>query len=356
MRRTRYLIMTLIGVLVVLGFAVNNVYGENSPDSNLTEKDGSLDAENNIEYNYFFGLNPSGLEVIATYGKLPEFETEEQRQNWSYNLKELGQNLKDELFPGYMYPHGKILTVGKNSRGYLVISFYENLTTEDPLLDELYTIIDENAKKMGIQEVPVEFEHGVYYQEIEIDLDILAGPEIKAMEEYMKSGRDLYKPEVIATYGKIPKFETKEQWSNWVNKVLPEVDEGLGHKIADTYFYPAGPLIAFGYGSEGFEATVLQNLTIEKPLMDEIYGIIDEEAKKKDIQEVPLRFVLGDFIQPDILLVDEDPNEEMPLPDELSNKNISNSDKASSKPVPDFGLLGVLIFFFGGWLFRRKRV
>jgi len=88
--------------------------------------------------------------------------------------------------------------------------------------------------------------------------------------------------------------------------------------------------------------------------MDEIYGIIDEEAKKKDIQEVPLRFVLGDFVQPDILLVDEDPNEEMPPPDELSNKNISNSDKALSKPVSGFGLLGGLILLLVGWALIKR--
>ncbi|MDW7728147.1 MAG: hypothetical protein SCH70_13790 [Candidatus Methanoperedens sp.] len=335
----------VIGALLTAALIAAVAAGVSTSDNNLT-----------VQYNYFFGLNPSGNEIIAAYGKLPELETEEQRQNWSRSLKELGEELKDELFPSYMHPHGKILTAGENSRGYFVILFYENLTTEDPLLDELYAIIDKNANNMGIQKVPVEFKRGVYFQEIEVDLDNLSEPEIKAIEEYMKSGGDLYKLEVkvIAAYGKIPKFETREQWNNWVNKVLPAVSEGLGHKISDKYFYPAGPFIAFGYGSDGFEATVLQNLTIEKPLTDEIYGIIDEEAKKRDVREVPVRFVFGDFPRLDILAADDGSNEDAPPSDNPSNKNISDPGKASSKSVPGFGLPGGLISLLGVWLLRKR--
>lgn len=160
--------------------------------------------------------------------------------------------------------------------------------------------------------------------------------EKKADEEYMKSGKALYKPDIIATYGKLPEFKTEEQRRYWLDKVLPAIKHDLDNKIVNQYFYPAGPLVMFGYGPDGFTATVLENVTIDKPLMDEIYGVIDEEAKKLDVQEVPVRFILGDFAQP-VLEVEE------PLSNETSNKSVIG-----------FGLLGGLTVLLVGWLFRRK--
>lgn len=166
-----------------------------------------------------------------------------------------------------------------------------------------------------------------------VEKDWRSESEKKADEEYVKSGKTSYKPEVIATYGKLPEFKTDEQRRYWLDKVLPAIKHDLDNKIVNQYFDPAGPLVMFGYGADGFTATVNKNLTIEKPLMDEIYGIIDDEAKKKNIREVPVRFVLGDFVQPAILLEDEET-----LPD-----------KTSDKSLPAFGLLGSLISLLVGW-------
>ncbi|KAF5431667.1 hypothetical protein C5S36_10055 [Candidatus Methanophagaceae archaeon] len=166
--------------------------------------------------------------------------------------------------------------------------------------------------------------------------------EKEATEEYMESGRDIDKPNPIATYGTLPEFETKEQWRKWSDEDCGVIIEGAGDKI-DPYFYPAGPLVSCGTNFEGYIVMkISKNLTVEKPLLDEIYGIIDEEAKKNGIYEVPVRFVLGDLYQPDILVED-------------STDDVPPSDETSSKSVPGFGLLGVLISFAGGWLFRRKQ-
>ena len=298
-----------------------------------------------VEYTYFFGRYPASSEVIATHGRLPELKTEEQKENWSYNLKELGESLKTDLFPNYMFPNGKVMTCGGNSRGYFVILFYENLTNRDPLIDEIYTMIDEKAKSRGVQEIPVEFGCGVYYQDYENEIDswpYLTELERKATEEYMKSGRSTYKPEVIATYGTLPEFETKEQWLKWVSVDHGVIIAGVRDKM-DPYSYPAGPLVSYGTDRDGYIAMrIYKNLTVEKPLLDELYGIIDEEAKKNVFYEVPVRFVFGDLYQPDILV--EDSEDEAPPPDETS-----------SKSVPGFGLLGGLVALFRGWLFRGKQ-
>ncbi|MEA3488600.1 MAG: hypothetical protein U9R10_05045 [Euryarchaeota archaeon] len=166
--------------------------------------------------------------------------------------------------------------------------------------------------------------------------------EEEATEEYMESGRDIDNPNLIATYGTLPEFETNEQWRKWSDNDCGLIIEGVGNKI-DPYLYPAGPLVSCGTDRDGYiEMIIYKNLTVEKPLLDELYGIIDEAAKKNGIYEVPVRFVLGDLYQPEI-------------PVEDSDDCVPPSDETSSKSVPGFGLLSVLIAFAGGWLIRRKQ-
>ena len=331
-----------------------------------------------VEYSYFYPQTASDYEVITTYGKLPELETEAQKQNWSNSLNRLEKSLATEIFLKYIDSNGNVLTYGDNSRGYFVIVFYKNLTIQKPKMDEIYAIIDKNAKDIGIQDVPVEFGHGVLQLKIEddevpvfLDYDFHSSLDIATAvglsDDWSKtcgachesetqpvvSPVDSYKPEVVAIYGKLPELKTEEQRLDWFNKDQEAIAKGLRDNI-NTYYYPAGPIISHGRHADGyFVVAIYKNLTVDKPLLDEIYGVFDEEAKKMDIHEVPVRFILEDFAQPDILVVDEDSNEEMPQ-DEISNKNISNPGKASGKSVPGFGLMGGLISSLSVWLFRKR--
>lgn len=292
------------------------------------------------DYNYFYYLIPTGYEITATYGKLPVLDSGNQRQNWSNNLEKLGKSLEIEFSLNYIYPNGKVITYGENSRGYFVVVFYKNLTIERALIDEVYAKIDEKATNMGIQEVPVEFGRGGFPVAVG---DGRSEAERKADEEYEQSGRGSYKPVVIATYGKLPELKTEDQRFNWFYRDQRAIIESSRDKIVDKYFYPKGPLVTFGTYSDGyFEATVYRNLTVEKSLLDEIYGIIDEEAKKRGIHEVPVRFVLGDMVRP-LLIAAKD-----------SNKAVLLGEVVSNKSVPGFVLLGGLISLLSIWLLRRR--
>ena len=304
-------------------------------------------------YDPFFGSSPLDREVIDRHGKLPPLETEEQKQNWSDSLEELGKSVitgtngRTGLFPNYMYPNGKVLSCGENSLGYFVVVFYKNLTIEKQLIYEIYTIIDENARDMGIQEIPVEFESAVFRYDGGY-VDVLATLKEKQkipLEEYMNRESASYRPDVIATYGKLLEIETEEQCWEWFHRDTPAIMYGSRDRM-DPYFTD-GILVSCGPYIDGYiEVTVYENLTIEKqPIMDEIYGIIDEEAKKIGIHEVPVVFFKGEFVRLDPGLLIEDSNDDAALPGETSDE-----------AVPGFGLLGVLISFFGGWLFRRTRV
>ncbi|MEA1945424.1 MAG: NosD domain-containing protein, partial [Euryarchaeota archaeon] len=260
-------------------------------------------------YDPFFGSSPLNREVIDRHGKLPPLETEEQKQNWSDSLEELGKrvitgtNGRTGLFPNYLYPNGKVLSCGENSLGYFVVVFYKNLTMEKQLIYEIYTIIDENAKDMGIEEVPVEFESAVFRYDGGY-VDVLANLKEKQkipLEEYMNRESASYRPDVIATYGKLPEIETEEQCWRWFHRDTPAIMHGSRDRM-DPYFTD-GILVSCGPYIDGYiEVTIYENLTIEtQPIMDEIYGIIDEEAKKIGISDVPVVFFEGEFVRTDPL-------------------------------------------------------
>ncbi len=338
----------------------DNFLSNNSKDIKIADDSDSNIHNNEISdrdilqtpsYDHFFGSNPKNREVICRYGNLPPLETEEQKQNWSDSLKELeksarhGRKGRTGLFPNYLYPNGKVLSCGENSLGYFVVVFYKNLTIEKQLIYEIYTIIDENARDMGIQEVPVEFESAVFRYDGGY-VDVLANLKEKQkipLEEYMNRESASYRPDVIATYGKLPEIETEEQCWRWFHKDTLAIIHGSRDRM-DPYFTD-GILVSCGSYIDGYiEVTVYENLTIEtQPIMEEIYEIIDYEAKKIGIHEVPVVFFKGEFVRPDIGLLVEDSNDDTALPDETSDE-----------AVPGFGLLGGVIAFLCGWLFRRK--
>ena len=346
MSSKRYLPITILSVFCII-FIANVAYALNTDNSNLTDGDYTLNTEqmNDVEYRFLFGLSPSGHEVIAEFGTLPELETEEQKQEWTLKLEDLTDKLKDDMVSTYMYPHGKVLTCGYNSNGYLVILF-ENEAIEQQLMDEIYAAVGEKAKDLGIQDVPVDFGHGVYWQQYEVDLEIMTEAEIKATEEYMKSGRGVYQPIVIARYGKLPLLVTDEQRSNWSESMSDILYESRS-KIEP--YMDEKQVVEYGIGYLSIEVGIDKDVSVDKQLLAaEIYEIFDEEAKMKSINNVPVVFIESTPYQPDVEIVEEI--------DEINNSNHNETkpDETSNISVPGFGLLGGLICLSGGWLFRRK--
>jgi hypothetical protein len=99
---------------------------------------------------------------------------------------------------------------------------------------------------------------------------------------------------VLATYGKIPTIKIEAQKREWLEK-LDEIRIGIGDEMLP-YFYPNGSVISYGYTWEGyFDVGFYKNATVNASLVNEIYGVIDKEAKAKNIQEVPVVFSLEDM-------------------------------------------------------------
>lgn len=164
MKKAKCLIVIVVMVLYIFSTAVHSVYGTSSSDGNLTEGNVSSDSvkkdwlseSEKKAYEEAIGREYKESKVIATYGKLPKLETEEQKLQWFDNLSVIIGGVRNKILP-YIYPKGPVIIYGYDHKGYIDVTFEENLTIENTLIDEIYAIIDEEAKKMGIQEVPVEF-------------------------------------------------------------------------------------------------------------------------------------------------------------------------------------------------------
>ena len=153
MRTTKYSIVAIVSVLLITGFVACSIHATfltaEDPEKRLLEEHEKVTK------------NASKPPVIATYGKLPEFENDEQKRNWQGNLKEIGKNvrMRGEMDP-YFYPEGTVIGYGHNVEGYTEVTFLEGTVIEKPLMDEIYEIFDRQAREIGIQEVPLIFEFG----------------------------------------------------------------------------------------------------------------------------------------------------------------------------------------------------
>ncbi len=332
-------------------------------------------------YNYLFGLNSYGNTVITRYGKLPVLETEGQKENWNSNLEELGNTIKGTIASKYMYPHGEVVTCGTNSQGYFMILFkYGHV--DEPLMNELYTLIDNSAKEIGIQEIPVEFGYGIYQAEIPLDrkhgiyhtygenVENLSESDIQSIEEYMKE-----KPEQlgegIASYGKIPLLKDKRDIHSWFEK-LSSIKNSTDGKILP--YLNKGQVVAYGMELTRLDVSIYDGLPSEEKtaLVKEIYQIIDEEARKQSVTDVPVVFRSGYYRTDEEVIEDEGAIEDVAdLPSgeksivELnnSNNNDSESDNGSSpsendssknNSTPGFVLFESLICLYRGWKFSKK--
>ncbi|MFZ3383377.1 MAG: hypothetical protein WA144_05580 [Candidatus Methanoperedens sp.] len=305
--------------------------------------DEDLKDNSSVDYNYFFPPTPVDYRVIVTYGQLPVLKTKEQNQNWSNKLNELRKGLETELFFVNFFPNGNIITYGENSRGYLVVVLYNNLTIDRLEIYDIYLFIDEEARKIEIQGVPVEFGDG--------DFPVEKKSWASEMEK-LKSSRSTYTKDIIATYGKLPELKTEEQVNKWFNIDNGKIINGLRENFTKKYFIPAGPLIGLGsdYPDGYIEVMVDRNQTVDKKLLDEMYGIIDKEARKEGFEKVPVRFVYGAIFLTDLVEAKNSSNNEKPS----ENETISQPAEELNKSTPGFGFLGgMILLLITGGLFKR---
>jgi len=93
----------------------------------------------------------------------------------------------------------------------------------------------------------------------------------------------------IAVYDDIHEMVTQEEKEKWLCNLREVKDEAS--EMIERYFVPQGPLTAYGIG-KGFQMVGLKTWVKEyESLLDDIYAIIDNVAKEKGIEDIPVVFI-----------------------------------------------------------------
>lgn len=100
-------------------------------------------------------------DVIETRGLIPEMTEVKEQVEWLDNLETSIRSSRDELEPYMKEYGGPLVGFGINYNGYIFVEFDDELdTVEKPTIDKIYNIIEDDAKKIEISNIPVVFRIG----------------------------------------------------------------------------------------------------------------------------------------------------------------------------------------------------
>ena len=267
-------------------------------------------------------VDSSDSNIISIHGEITEPKDEYEILDRESKKNAIIGALKGKTM-SEKYSHGSKLWYGYDYESIIVAFRLKSDATKFDM-DEIYSIIDDEAQKKGWQNIPVKF--------------IFAEPKAIVRIE-----------STLAMYGTIPPIKNDEQryeWFTGLNNVIDAIDKEYACK--GRYPKPSNLSVdslviceldvsdnLSGYIMMGF----IDNSRVEKQQMDEIYAKIDEEAKKIGIQNVPVKFQLvpESFFDP-------------PVPDEPEPMDTMTL----IKTLPAFELLGGLISLLVGWMLIKQ--
>lgn len=104
---------------------------------------------------------------------------------------------------------------------------------------------------------------------------------------------------ILRTYGKIPEITTGTEVYQWLNK-LDTIRVNLNeNNEMKPYFYPAGPLVAYGTNADGYFWVIFdERYSAKNEDFDVIFDLINKQAVKLNIKNVPIVFSTGTPITP----------------------------------------------------------
>jgi hypothetical protein len=276
---------------------------------------GSIETGQQFSYEYVFGSHPNDYHRLTSRGIVPNEE------EWDQDLLILENSVKNELDDrGYLFSRGKIISVGTNSGGYLVIVFYEPLMVNGDEVSEVYEIIRQKAMEMNVNDAPVEFGQGSVPEASTRLQDLLQKAQTMndmKLESLMDNESSPYDSEIIAVAGELPQINNEKECWHWYYQdsyaISLNVSDAIDEYLQNDILVNTG-LSTYGY----FEVKINQEADIDrKTLINDVYEIINAEAVKVGVSNVPVAFkVVNPDIAEDVLastvdgIPEEDPNSE----------------------------------------------
>ena len=102
---------------------------------------------------------------------------------------------------------------------------------------------------------------------------------------------------ILKVQGEIPELESGKEvyeWTNQVDKIRVNIRED---KSLDKYYYPSGPLLAYGTDAKGYFVVMLYDKAeIKDEDIDSISDIITKYATKSSIKNVPIVFTADELM------------------------------------------------------------
>jgi hypothetical protein len=305
----------------------------------MTSTTTSLSSQPQIEYEYIFGLHPDSYRIIEKRGII------EDPENNNGKMITLQNKLKTNFDNEQFYPRGKIMSMGTNSAGYLFVIFYEPLIEQSDA-DNIYSIIEGEAKAMGIDNVPVEFGSGTNSQIGDTLQDL--NNNVKAMTELSLTAltdekNSVYDSSIIDTIGVLPKIETEKECWQWFFQDSYKISQDSGAKLES--YIQSGKIVSMGVSPNGyFEVRINEEADIDREsVINEIYQILNDEGKKNGVNEVPVVFRL-------ITPTDED------APESLQEEGIEESMELESEALktPGFCFITSLVAMSMVYYIRKR--
>jgi hypothetical protein len=141
----------------------------------------------------------------------------------------------------------------------------------------------------------------------------------------------------LAVYGEVPKWGNEEEFNKWVEK-LGIIRENIGHEVMRT-----GKVEWYGGISNKKSFNAIIRVAISKGLseeekitqINEIYAIIDDEARKENVSNVPVV-----FFEDEIIPLEEVENLNVNTETSIAENETLNT---TNKTVPGFSVLTLII-------------
>jgi hypothetical protein len=128
------------------------------------------ESKQQMEFNETLDINSLDItrthpDVFEVRGKVPVTNSDLEREALSERYQQILENTKEEIINKYLSPNGPVIAWGLSVDNYLIVSILAGSEIDNETLDSLYQILEEEAIKVGIENVPVAFE----YEEIPRD-------------------------------------------------------------------------------------------------------------------------------------------------------------------------------------------
>lgn len=90
-------------------------------------------------------------------GVAARFATPADRDAWYRKIDSIYNATKRSVFDRFGYPRGPVLGYARDDMGAISVEIYDKLDVTDETIDQIYAIVHDEAKKQGLDEIPVVF-------------------------------------------------------------------------------------------------------------------------------------------------------------------------------------------------------